>query len=151
MTITRLNDHQVAIKTNQTMVTISDDKSIVIGTHEIQGPGEYDVAGVGLQMYDGTTMFLVENLRVEVIFDQPELNPDEELIEPDIFLVMTQYDKTIGELVKKVDPRAVILFQPAGAELLTKQEGDTVENQTTIKLTAQTLPVDSRQYFVLAE
>lgn len=152
MTITRPTPTSVAIKTNQTTVSIDASGEITIGDKKIEGPGEYDVAGVGLQAFGGTTLFLIENVRVEALFEPPVKergSDEEELIEPDVLLVMFPLDKATADLVKKIEPRVVLLTTDTNTEAL-EAKPETIVQQPSVKLTAQNLPAEERMHYLLA-
>ncbi len=150
MTLQRLNPETIAVKTADSTMTIDSRGAIRIGEREISGPGEYDIAGMGLQTFAGCALALVENLNFLVVWQDGDQPDSVQESAADGIIWLSENNSGLDAAMKTQDPRVVVVIRPAVAEALEKQDAVTVVREASYKLTPQSLPAENRVYLLLA-
>ena len=116
MVIQRLNPTTIGLKLASTSVQIKQDGMIRIGDRDLEGPGEYDIAGVGVQVFLGAALFFCENIRMSVFWQMNGALSQEDTT-CDVLVPLFGDPKQITTLIKELDPRIVVLYD----EVIAKQ------------------------------
>ncbi len=158
MQISRLGSNQIELKTRQGVVVA--DSQLRIGTVTIDGPGEYDVAGIAIQglLGEGQTIYVLgmEDVRLCLVPEKPQ-RFNQALIEQmgsiDIAIVPVVGADTLADtvtLINDLEPNLVIPMGDSKAvEEFAKHSGVTSEPVTALKVTKSTLSPDERQTVIL--
>lgn len=157
MIISRRDDWTVDLKLRQ--CTVIADGKITIGDIIIDGPGEYDVAGVAVQGIAGQkqTIYVMEadDLRFCIVPKTPE-KINQEVAETiggvDVAIVPVVTGDTVAEtiaLVNTLDPNVVIPVGDGDIAEFGKLSNETLDSQDNIKLTKASLPLEGRQTYLL--
>jgi hypothetical protein len=129
---------------------IHHNGSIQVNGRSLEGPGEYDIANIGIHVFDAYAILFSEGIRVAVFWsDNLEHLPHDEDSEIDICIPLIGDVKAVNTMIKEQDPRLVILHDENLAAELTKQDGITPRREGSIKITAATLPAEDRDYILL--
>lgn len=148
MIFQRVNPDTVSLKIGSATVLMHSNGDIKINDRALEGPGEYDIAGVGAHVVGDVAVLFSEGIRVAVFYgSNPQFSDDESDIE--VFLFFIQDPKKINELVKGQEPRIVVLTDEAVANELAQADSISFERQGNYKVTSQTLPVSEGAAYIL--
>ena len=153
MIITWLGGQNFSVKTKNLTVKLGD--KIALGELTIENPGEYEVAGVQLEVIDGVVQLYAESMNIGHI-KKGKLMSDDELSKMsgiDVLLIGVGGDeftetKTALEVVGQIDPSVVIPMYEKSLEGFVKEEGAKAA-QDEFKITRPELPQDEREMVVL--
>lgn len=149
MVLQHVNGDTLTVKVATSTITFKHSGAIKIGDHEIEGPGEYDVAGVGAHVFPGYGVFFAESIRVAAVWQNgSKINGDEDT-NIDIYIFLNDDPKDVSALIKEQDPRVVVLHNEEIATSLMQQDSIAAERQPSYKVTAQTLPAEERAVILL--
>lgn len=137
-------------KSGSAIAVIHHDGRMQVGDRSIEGPGEYDIAGIGIHAYSTHAILFSEGIRVAIFWQVPDQTSEGEESEIDICIPLLTDLKAVDALVKEQDPRIVIIHDEAIASELAKQDGVTPKRESSIKVTSQTLPTEDREYILLS-
>ena len=149
MIVQTLDPETVGLKTTSTLTKVNQSGDIVIGARSLEGPGEYDIAGVGAHILSGYGIFFCEGVRLAVVWDRNAkfTNGDDGDIAVLVFL--TNDINQINTIISEQDPRVVIVYDQSIADVLTKQDGVVIRQENSYKVTAATLPAQEREFILL--
>lgn len=147
------SDNTLSIKGSQSIVALHN--SVKLGTFEVPGPGEYDVAGTSaivLAAPSCTAVVSVETVSI-LYLDRPyKVDPEsEEFSNVDIIAIRVSSAEDISvaqEVVKAFEPRAYILFGLPASEIIETAKL-TVEPIAKWTVTANSLPEEGTEPVVL--
>jgi hypothetical protein len=148
MTIQKLTNDSVALKSISSTIQVKSDGTLKVGDRTIEGPGEYDVAGVGAHVYTDHALFLTEAMRVTVVWSGEAKLESEEESTIDILVYTPDVAPALQTIIKEQDPRMVIMLSQTVSDEVTKQVA-TARQEASVKVTSQTLPAEDRQFIVL--
>ncbi len=151
MTFQRTGNDSIMIKAGSAAVQLRQDGHIRIQDKDLEGSGEYDVAGVGAHVFPTYAVLFAEGIRVAMVWEQPSTTYEfEEGSEVDVFILWLRDGKQVTTILKEQDPRLVILpYEETVADLET-QDGLAIERQNNYKVTSQSLPAGERVTILLA-
>ncbi len=149
MTLQRVNDETLNLKTGQTVVHIKTNGHIKVNDYSIEGPGEYDIAGVGLHVFEHFAVLFTEGLRLALIWEGEGKIDFEEDANLDVFVLLLTNTQNITTVMKEQDPRIVILQNQAAAQALQSQDGITITEESNYKITPQSLPAGESVFVLL--
>jgi len=152
MHITR-SDNTLQIKGGQSTVSLHD--KVRLGTFEVPGPGEYDVAGTSAIVLPApacTAVLSVETVSI-LYLDRPyKIDPEkEDFANIDIVAIrLSEKDDiaTAQQIIKDLEPRAYVLFGLAATEIISTLKL-TVEPTAKWTVTANSLPEEGTEAVVL--
>ena len=158
MQITNQSNGVIELKTKNASAIL--DESIRIGDVVLNGPGEYDVAGIAVVGFIGDEhpfySIEIEELGVVYFPEKPQKLSDkskEELGSVDIAIVPVNGGSSVADtmaLINSLEPNIVIpIGEVAFVEEFAKQAGSAVENIDTLKITKSMLLPDERRIIVL--
>jgi len=157
MVISTSKDYGIEVKTKQTTAELG--KVLRIGNLVIDGPGEYDVAGIAIHGFEGKaqTVFLVtiEDVRIVIVPQKPEVLSGEVIDQiggVDIAVVPVVAESPVSEtiaLVNSLDPLLVIPIGTGNKEEFIRDSGETTEPQDSFKVIRSSLPLEGRQTVLL--
>lgn len=149
MVLQTLSETSLSIKTAQAQVKISTEGTCTVGDRTIEGPGEYDIAAVGLHTFSGYTTLFAENLHLLIVWaPDTKISTDDELA-IDGLIVLHDNAESAASLIKEVDPRVVVFHRPNVAQQAAVLIGTPVTEESSYKLTSQTLPQEERSVIAL--
>jgi hypothetical protein len=150
MVLQRLNPTTVGIKSGSCIVQLKPEGAIQIQNRPLEGPGEYDVAGIGAHVFPDYAVIFSEGIRLAVIWDaRTKIVFEEEDSSTDIFIFLGGEVAHITSVIKDQDPRLVVLPNQEVADAIAKEDSVQVSQESNYKLTAQTLPTGERVYLIL--
>lgn len=157
MNITWEGGKDFSIKTKTLTAKIGE--KIKLGDMEIDGPGEYEVGGVQIEVIDGIIEtyaegFCIGHIQKAKVLSDTEL---ENLNGIDVLLIGVgggdyTETKTALQVIAQIDPSIVVpMYEVSekGLEEFTKEEGVTTEGKDELKISKADLPVEGRQVVVL--
>ncbi len=158
MQIVRPSSSVLELKLKQATVILSPE-SIKVGSVTVDGPGEYDIAGVaikGMALEHQTLFFLnAEDIRICCVLQQPEKLTQtikEELGNIDLAVVPVTAEAAIADtvtLINDLEPAAVIPIGGGNIDEFAKTMQASGEVQDSIKITKAQLYGEERQVFLL--
>jgi hypothetical protein len=149
MVLQHINSEVIGLKSGQITAQIKGTGIIKLGERETEGPGEYDIAGIGIHSYTGHAVLFAEGIRLAVIWDpNAKFDPEEEL-NIDVFVFLISDAKQITSFIKEQDPRIVVFHNPEVAEEVARLDGVSITQESSYKLSPQTLPMDERIFVLL--
>lgn len=149
MVLQHINTEIIGLKSGQITAQIRGSGSIKLGERETEGPGEYDIAGIGIHTYSGHAVLFAEGIRLAVIWDpNAKFDPEEEL-NIDVFVFLITDVKQITSFIKEQDPRIVVFHNPEVAQEVGRQDGVTITQESSFKLSPQSLPTEERIFVLL--
>lgn len=149
MVLQTLSETTLGIKAAQAQAKISNDGTCSVGDHVIEGPGEYDIAAIGLHTFLGYTTLFAENLHLLVVWSgDAKISSDDEL-SIDALIVLHESAEAAAALIKEVDPRVVVFHRANVAQQVAVLVGTPVNEESSYKLTSQTLPQEERSIIAL--
>lgn len=152
MHITR-SDNTLQIKGAQSIVALHD--TVRLGTFDVPGPGEYDVAGTSAIVLSAPSCTAI--LRVETVsilyLDRPyKLDPErEDFTNIDVVAIRVSQKDDISitqQIIKDLEPRAYVLYGLDAAEIIGELKL-TVEPTAKWTVTANSLPEEGTEAIVL--
>lgn len=149
MVLQHINADTIVIKTGATSAAIKTDGTIRIGDHDITGPGEYDIAAIGVHVFPTYASLFCEGIRVAIV-KEAMVTAEGDEDDSDILLLLTEDIKLANATLKQVDPRIVVVHSEVLAAELAKSDGAEVKRESSYKVTTQTLPADDRDFVLLA-
>ncbi len=150
MVIQHSSPDTLGVKVAQTLVLLKHDGNIKIGDRMLEGPGEYDVAGVGIHSFEQHAVLFAEGLRLTVVWGDTEEVNSEDDAGSDIYVLLLSDAKRAEALIKEQDPRVVILHSAELRDALAQTMGTPIKEESTYKLTAQGLPAEERDVILIA-
>jgi hypothetical protein len=131
-----------------------EDRSIKLGGSVIDSPGEYEEGGVEVIYSDNAALLVWDHLQIAYVTSEEKPNAFEknQFASANILLL----SEVLGEVTKDklsaltdvYDPQVVILSSKTPIEGQYKENIKPVE-QPLLKLSAQTLPTEGRDYIIL--
>lgn len=139
-------------KSGSAIAVIHHDGRMQVSDRPLEGPGEYDIAGIGIHVYPTHAILFSEGIRVAIFWQAQagQATAEGEESEIDICIPLLTDIKTINDLLKEQDPRIVVIHDEGVATELAKQDGVTPKRENSIKITPQTLPTEEREYILLS-
>jgi hypothetical protein len=139
----------------KTLTAKIGDKNI-LGELVIDTPGEYEVAGVQMEIIDGINQVFAEGLNIGHMRKAKILSDDElgKLNGIDILLIgigggkFTE-TKTALQVISQIEPAIVIPMYSQGLEEFSKEEGVATEGKDELKIARAELPQEERQVVIL--
>lgn len=150
MVLQHVTGDALTLKSGATVAQIKHDGSIRVGDRSIEGPGEYDIAGMGIHARAGHAVLFAEGIRTNIVWQSEGSLQDDETAASDIFVLLFDDEKAATALIKEQDPRIVVLRHDVLAQRLAQQDALAVDTVATYKITQQTLPVADREVILLA-
>lgn len=148
MTFQKLNPSTLAIKAGTGTLTLSVAGEMKIGDYAIEGPGEYEIAGIGLHVSTTHAIVVSESIQVAVVWEG-RADIDGEASSIDILLSLIDSSDAVVKLVKSLDPRVVVLNDESVATAVATSDGIAVESLASYKVTPASLPAETRTAIVL--
>ena len=149
MVLRTLGRDAISMKTPAAAVQIKANGDFRINDKNTEGPGEYDVAGVGVHIYNGYLVLFTEGVRIAVLWDPTAKIDAEDETNIDAFVFFTSDVKQINTVIKEQDPRLAVFTDEAIANEVTQLDGVSLSRESNYKVTAATLPVEDRQFVAL--
>jgi len=151
MTITYQGDGKFKIKCKEGIIETGEH--IKINNFEITGPGEYEVAGLSVEMLPGIGMIYAEDMNI-VYFAKDTLTESElEKVEnTDILMIPVDEKMTAKsalEIANKIEPKIIIPMYYKSIDEFTKLEGISPEKLPELKVSKNILPEEERKVVVL--
>jgi hypothetical protein len=150
MVIQHSSPDTLGLKVAQTSVHLKHSGEIKIGDRVLEGPGEYDIAGVGVHAFDQHAVIFAEGLRLTVVWGDTEQTNSEDDAGSDIYVLLLSDAKRAEAIIKEQDPRVVILHSAELRDALAQQFGATIKEESTYKLTSGALPAEERDIVLIA-
>lgn len=145
------NDYELSDKK---LTVLLKEQTVSLGNHSIDTPGEYEQSGVEVVYATNAALIIWDHLQIAYVFkaDRPDAFEKNQFSSTDVLLLsesIEELDKDkLSALTDIYDPRAVIFGTKTPVEDGYKNTLKAVE-QTPIKLSTQTLPMEGRDYIVL--
>lgn len=147
------SDDTLHIKGGPSVVSLHN--SVRLGTFEVPGPGEYDVAGTSaivLPAPSCTAVLSVETVSILYLDHPYKIDPErEDFANIDVVAIRLTAPDDIAvaqEVIKDLEPRAYVLFGLPAAEIITTLKL-TVEPVAKWTVTANSLPEEGTEAVVL--
>ncbi|HEY1074450.1 MAG TPA: hypothetical protein VGE59_01975 [Patescibacteria group bacterium] len=150
MVVQRIQGNTIGLKLANALVNIKHEGGIRIGDRETEGPGEYDIAGVGAHVLDSTAILFAEGIRIGIVWSVTADAKFEDDVNIDILIPFLTDVKQVNAFIKEQDPRVVVIPDEAIADEIAKQDGITVAKEANYKITSSTLPVEDRVFITLS-
>lgn len=141
-----LSDRKLTVELNGKKINLAD--------YPIDQPGEFEQGGVEVVYSTNAALIVWEYLQIVYVFrtNKPDQFEKNQFSSADVLLL----DENLSELTKDVlsaltdvyNPRAIIFGEKTPIEPTYKATLKVVE-QSPVKLAAQTLPMEGRDYIVL--
>lgn len=152
MTITFEGGGKFKIKCKD--ASIITGETIRINDFEINGPGEYEVAGISAESIDGVTNFYVEDINLTYLRRSKILNNEElEKVEGTdvLFLPVGEIidPKIAMEVANQIEPKILILMHYKSIDELQQIKGLVPEVMDELKLTKNMLLQEERRTIAL--
>lgn len=145
----------IQIKTKNTTISLADE--VKVGDFILNGPGEYEIAGVEVEGVGKIYLFSTEEMRIAYLdkMDRP-LNDAEQELAGDVDILFIPVGggdvldaKTALQVINQIDPRIIIPVYYEELASFTQEEGITPEYVDSLKITRSTLPETERKVIVL--
>lgn len=147
------SDNTLHIKGGPSIVALHN--TVNLGTFEVPGPGEYDVAGTSAIVLPAPSCTAI--LRIETVsllyLDRPyKIDPEsEDFANIDVVIIRLTSPEDIPvaqQIIKDLEPRAYVLYGLAASEIITTLKL-TVEPTSKWTVTANSLPEEGMEAVVL--
>jgi hypothetical protein len=149
MLLQHISETSLLCKSGSGSAIINHDGRMQVGEYKVEGPGEYDISGIGIHVYTTYAVLFSEGIRVAVFWRGTEdLSKDEES-EVDICIPLVSDAKVVTTIIKEQDPRLVVFHDETLAAEVAKQDGITPKHENSFKITTQSLPAEDRQFILL--
>ena len=154
MIITWNGDENFTVKTKHLMAKIGAKNQL--GDLEIKSPGEYEVAGVQIEITDGIIQLFAEGMTIGHI-KKGKVMTDEELEKLNDFDILLigagggefSETKTALEMINQIEPSVVIPMGSGDLGDFIKQEGASSEAKDEFKINRAELTPDDRSIIIL--
>jgi hypothetical protein len=136
------------------LTVLLTDREVQLGNYRISSPGEYEQNGVEVVYAINAALIVWDHLQIAYVFnaDKPDSFEKNQFSSTDVLLLSEntgQISKDqLSVLTDVYDPRAVVFGSKTPIDDSYKATLKAVE-QSPVKLAAQTLPVEGRDYIVL--
>lgn len=155
MQISVTGDSKCRLKTKT--ATIELDGQLKINDLVLDGPGEYEKAGVFAEVTPDLAHLHIETLVIAVAGQKKRQVTETELARlEDVDLLFVHADnesadelQTIAKLIGEIEPRIVILVGVQKGETFARIGGQTPETVENIKMTKSDLPEGERKIYLL--
>lgn len=148
MVLQRVNSETLAVKVGQSVVQLKSVGALKINDHIIEGPGEYDVAGVGAHVLESVAIIFAEGIRTAAVW-QNGMKLGDDNIDIDIIVFLHNDAKAINDAIKELEPRIVVLSDEDTASEIAKQDGLELTRESNYKVTTQSLPTTGTAFILL--
>ncbi len=148
MTLQKLNDHSVTVKAGTGALSVTADGTLKVGDHLIEGPGEYDISGIGLHVFASHVVVSAEAIQTAIVWSQTA-KIDSEEASIDILVCLMEGVEQINDFVKSLDPRVIVFNNETVATSVATHDGITVDAVSAYKISQSALPVDVRAAVLL--
>ena len=141
--------------TDKKQVVKLKEKTISLGEYQINTPGEYEQGGVEVIYSQSAALLVWDHLQIAYIFEatKPDAFEKNQFSSTDVLLLSEEIKEISKDqltmLIDSYDPRAVIISSQTEIEKSYKENIKPLE-QSPIKLSAQALPVEGRDYLILS-
>jgi hypothetical protein len=140
------------IKCKDAIITTGD--SIKINNFSIDGPGEYEVAGISAENIDGITNIYVEDMNITYLKKNKSLTNEElEKVEGTdvLFLPVGEIidPKIAVEVANQIEPKILILMHYKSVDELQQIKGLNAEIMDELKLSKNALSQEERHTIAL--
>lgn len=137
--------------------TIFTGEKLKINDFSIEGPGEYEVAGITAENIHGITIFHAEDIDIAYLNKRKEVLNDQEtelISGMDILLIPVGggevfEPKEALEVINQVEPKLVIPMYYQDISGFLKLEGIESQQLDYLKVNKTNLPEDKRQIIIL--
>ena len=129
-------------------------KTIKLGDYNIDTPGEYEQGGVEVIYSENAALLVWDHMQIAYIFDlvKPDAFEKNQFSSTDIILISEDVKEITKDklaiLTDVFDPRAVVFSSRTEIDSSYKESIKPIE-ESPVKLSAQNLPVEGRDYIVL--
>lgn len=119
------------------------DGTLKIGEYLIEGPGEYDIAGIGLHVFPTYCIVSGDGIQTIMIW-KADSKIDSGELSVDIMVCLLESVDTINDMVTLLDPRVLVFADTQVATAVATHDGITVEAMAIYKVSQSALPADVR-------
>lgn len=140
--------------TDKKQIVELKERTITLGEYVIDSPGEYEQGGVEVIYSKNAALLVWDHIQIAYIFEiaKPDLFEKNQFSSTDVILLSEDIKEVskdkLSILTDSYDPRAVIISSKTDIEKSYKENIKPLE-QSPIKLSAQTLPMEGRDYIIL--
>lgn len=140
--------------TDKKQIVILKEKIITLGEYTIDTPGEYEQGGVEVIYSKSAALLVWDHIQIAYIFEisKPDAFEKNQFSSTDVLLLSEDIKEitkdSLTMLTDSFDPRAVIISSKTEIEKSYKENIKPLE-QSPIKLSAQSLPMEGRDYLIL--
>lgn len=140
--------------TDKKQIVELKERTITLGEYVIDSPGEYEQGGVEVIYSKNAALLVWDHIQIAYIFEiaKPDLFEKNQFSSTDVILLSEDIKEVskdkLSILTDSYDPRAVIISSKTDIEKSYKENIKPLE-QSLIKLSAQTLPMEGRDYIIL--
>lgn len=141
--------------TDKKQTVVLTKKTISLGEYTVDTPGEYEQGGVEVIYSKHAALLVWDHIQIAYIFEisKPDAFEKNQFSSTDVLLLSEDIKEVSKDkltmLTDSFDPRAVIISSATEVEKSYKENIKPLE-QSPIKLSAQSLPVEGRDYFILS-
>lgn len=157
MIIKKLSQNEWEIKAKNS--TIKLDDGIQVGEYQIPGTGEYEVAGVEVEVTDGITSIICEDLSIVFLTENKKALTEIELKKLSnvhiLFLPVagknTMSVKDANATINEMEPSIIIPIYYDNLAEFSKLAGAKTETLTQLKIAKNTLPQEEERKIIILE
>lgn len=148
MILQKLHDTGILLKSDMGILSLLADGTVKIGDYLIEGPGEYDISGIGLHVFTNYCVASCDGIQTVLIWGaNSKIESDE--ASNDILVCLMEGVEQINDLVKSLDPRVIVFNNEAVATSVATHDGITLDSVSAYKISQTALPVDVRAAVLL--
>jgi len=142
--------NQLEIKTKKGTITIGDQ--VYINDVDLEGPGEYEIAGISVEGVDDSIYLLnIEDIPSGLVDFKTKISKEkiEKLSDVDFLIAKVNGEtEAVIDQVNQIEPKTVVYTGSEGALQKIKSSGVSLNETEELKLTKSDIAEEQKAYFI---
>lgn len=150
MQVKKNQKNQLEIKTKKGTITIGDQ--VYINDVDLEGPGEYEIAGISVEGVDDSIYLLnIEDIPSGLVDFKTKISKEkiEKLSDVDFLIAKVNGEtEAVIDQVNQIEPKTVVYTGSEGALQKIKSSGVSLNETEELKLTKSDIAEEQKAYFI---
>lgn len=150
MQVKKNQKNQLEIKTKKGTITIGDQ--VYINDVDLEGPGEYEIAGISVEGVDDSIYLLnIEDIPSGLVDFKTKISKEkiEKLSDVDFLIAKVNGEtEAVIDQVNQIEPKTVVYTGSEGALQKIKSSGVSLSETEELKLTKSDIAEEQKAYFI---
>ncbi len=150
MQVKKNQKNQLEIKTKKGTITIGDQ--VYINDVDLEGPGEYEIAGISVEGVDDSIYLLnIDDIPSGLVDFKTKISKEkiEKLSDVDFLIAKVNGEtEAVIDQVNQIEPKTVVYTGSEGALQKIKSSGVSLNETEELKLTKSDIAEEQKAYFI---